>query len=121
MIKKILIVLGVLLIVSFVGGYFFFSFQMPKLKDFEYLKEPKVKTMASQKMLVVELKGKPNETSGKAIAKLFQVYFKLPGVSKKNTAPIARWPLDFNTPASEWLGRFALRPPESVNSLPEDN
>jgi len=120
MLKKVLLVVVLLLLIVGVGGYLFFSFQMPKLKDFDYLREPQVRMMPNQKMLVVELKGKPAETSGKVIAKLFQIYFKLPGVSKTNTAPIARWPLDFSTPSEEWLGRFALRIPESVNSLPED-
>jgi len=120
MIKKILIGIVLLLVVLGVGGYFFLSFQMPKEKDFENLKEPKIREMASQRMLVVEMKGDPKETSGKAIGRLYQVYYKLPGVSKSGVAPVARWPLDFSVPADQWLGRFGLKLPGNITSLPED-
>ena len=66
----------------------------PDLSKFDYLKEPQIKTMPKQKMLVFELKGDPDKAGKKAFGTLFKTIFKLKKTNRdvKLHAPRARWP-----------------------------
>lgn len=91
----------------------------PRLEDMKHLLEPRITTLADQRVLVVEAKGDPAEVAGEAFSLLFKTYFKLKGVPKgpKQPAPRARWPLSLDAPKQEWVGRYAMPVPEDVNSL----
>jgi hypothetical protein len=105
-----------------VGGLTLFMMPYgPKLEDVNYLLEPRITTLPSQKMLVVEAKGDPTLMGGEAFSLLFKTYFKLKGVPKgpKQPAPRARWPLSVNTPKEQWVGRYGMPVPEGV-ALPAD-
>jgi hypothetical protein len=93
----------------------------PSLEDVKHLLEPRVTTLAAQKMLVVEATGEPNAVGGQAFDLLLKTYFKLKGVPKgpKQPAPRARWPLAPDTPKEQWIGRYAMPVPESIEVLPE--
>ena len=84
--------------------------------QYEKLKDPQIRKMPNQKMLVVEAKGDPNVVAKDAFTKLFSTYFKLPGA--KMAVPRGRWIADFACPKEDWLGLYALPLPESVTSLP---
>ncbi len=118
--KLILIAVPVLLVIV-VGLAVAFSMGGPDPAQFEYLKTPQIHPMADQKMLVVEAKGDPTSAGGGAFGLLFKTYFKLPGVPKgpKQPAPRARWPLALDTPKDQWIGRYGMPVPESIDSLPD--
>ncbi|OHB68709.1 MAG: hypothetical protein A2Y77_17050 [Planctomycetes bacterium RBG_13_62_9] len=76
--------------------------------------------MADQKVLQVEARGEPGVVGGQAFGLLFKTYFQLKGVPKgpKQPAPRARWPQSLDTPKDQWVGRYAMPVPDSVDSLP---
>ena len=117
--KKVLIVVGVLLVLA-VGVLAFLFMRGPDLSAYERFREPAVVTMTAQKMLVVEAIGAPEKSSGAALKSLFDLYFKLDGVEKgfQMPAPRARWPKPLDTPAEQWVGQFALAVPDALTSLP---
>jgi len=120
--KVVLIVLAVLIvliIIAFMG--FRGMMRGPDLSAYESLREPRVSTMASQRMLVAELKGDPNQVGGKAFGALFKTFYQLKGVPKAGPppAPRARWPLPLNTPKAEWVGVYGMPIPATVEALPE--
>lgn len=92
----------------------------PDPAQFEYLKQPQVRTMPDQKVVVVEARGDPSSVGSEAFGLLFKTYFRLKGVPKgpKQPAPRARWPLSLGTPKTEWVGYYAMPIPESIESLP---
>lgn len=123
MLTKKTALLVIALIVLAIGAAVAFSlFGMggPDPAQFEYLKEPQVRAVPDQKVLVVEARGDPTAVGSQAFGLLFKTYFKLKGVPKgpRQPAPRARWPLSPNTPKEQWVGRYALPVPESVDSLP---
>jgi hypothetical protein len=93
----------------------------PSLEDVKHLLEPRVTTLAAQNMLVVEAAGEPNAVGSEAFGLLFKTYFKLKGVPKgpKQPAPRARWPLAPAAPKEQWIGRYAMPVPASIETLPE--
>jgi hypothetical protein len=98
------------------GAVALFAGGGPDPAQFEHLKQPQVRTMADQKVLVVETQGDPTVVGGEAFNLLFKTYFKLKGVPKspRNLAPRARWPLSLDTPKDQWIGRYAMPVPESI-------
>jgi len=120
--KVVLIVLAilvVLIIIAFIGLRSMMRGQ--DLSAYESLRAPRISTMASQRMLVVELKGDPNVVGGKAFGALFKTYYQLKGVPKGGPppAPRARWPLSLDTPKGEWIGFYGMPVPATVEALPE--
>ncbi len=109
----ILVVIAVVAVIFAAGG--------PDPAQFEHLKQPQVRVMPDQKVIVVETKGDPTTTGGAAFNLVFKTYFELKGVPKnpRNLAPRARWPLSLDTPKEQWIGRYAMPVPESVGSLPD--
>jgi hypothetical protein len=106
----------VLATLSFAGAHQ----QERDLSEFESIKQPKLSTKKSQKMLMVEATGDPNVVGPRAFGLLFQLYFRWPE-SRKNPmpgAPRARWP-SIESPRSEWLGRYGLPVPETLTAVPE--
>jgi len=95
--------------------------QESTLSQFAHLKEPRVSTRKSEKMLVVEAKGDPKVVGPKAIALLFQLYFSIRETPKGPTlSPLrARWPVPISAPRSEWVGLYALPVPDTVTALPQ--
>ena len=86
------------------------------LSAFASLKEPRIRTMPAQKMLVVELKGDPNTAGQGGFSLLFKTFFSPPGVMM--TAPRARWLSPLDSPKENWVGLYALPLPDSVAGLP---
>ena len=79
-------------------------------------KEPRLRTMPGQKMLVVEAKGDPNVAGQSAFGLLFKTFFSLPGA--RMAPPRARWLGVADTPKDQWVGLYALPLPASVTELP---
>jgi hypothetical protein len=119
--KLILIVVPILLVIVLAGLGVMFAGGGPDPAQFEYLRQPQVRTMADQKVLVVETKGDPTSAGGEAFGLLFKTYFKLKDVPKgpKQPAPRARWPSSSDTPKEQWIGRYAMPVPDGVESAPE--
>ena len=120
--KIILIVLAVLVVLAIVAVFGFLKMMRgPDLSAYEALRESRINTMASQRMLVVELKGDPNVVGGKAFGALFKTFYQLQGVPKGGPppAPRARWPLALDTPKGDWVGIYGMPIPEAVEALPE--
>ncbi len=93
----------------------------PRLEDVKHLLEPRIVTLPSQRVLVVEAKGDPTVMGSEAFGLLFKTYYRLKGVPKgpRQPAPRARWPLSLDTRKEQWIGRYAMPVPDSVGSLPE--
>jgi hypothetical protein len=128
MVKWVLGVVAALVIIG--GGVMFFMFRGPDVKQFEFLKEPRIVVKADVSVLEV-----PFELSSKELMKAFgtlmRTYFQLPGVPKGPgmPAPMARYEtlMDLNLPEAERLKQFesavlkgtaAIPVPASVTSLP---
>ena len=116
--KVVLVAVPVLVVVPVV--VFLFATGGPNVAQFEYLKEPQVRILPDLKVLQVEAKGDPEVMGGQAFGLLFKTYFQLKGVPKgpDQPAPRARWPLALDTPKDQWVGRYAMPVPDSVDSLP---
>ncbi len=99
---------------------FLLAMRGPSLWQYEHLKDPQVRNLPDLKVLQVEAKGEPGVVGGQAFGLLFKTYFQLKGVPKgpKQQAPRARWPLPLETPKGEWIGRYAMPVPDSIDSLP---
>ena len=102
----------VLLVVVFRSG-------RPDLKQYVSLSDPGITNLSPQKMLTIELKGDPNQTSGEAFGQLYRTYFKLKSKHKsfKPVAPRARWTGNPAVRAS-WTGVFGLPVADDVTGLP---
>jgi len=120
MLRKLLIVLLIVVVLA-IGAILYFITRGPDLSVYERFREPAIINMPTQKMVVVEAIGSPENTSGEAIKLLFNLYFKLEGVPKGHNmpAPRARWPKSFDTAKEQWIGRFALPVPDVVTVLPQ--
>ncbi|MCU0606987.1 MAG: GyrI-like domain-containing protein [Candidatus Edwardsbacteria bacterium] len=120
MLKKILIAAGILVIVVvaalLVAGYV--MMKGPDLARYDALKRPRIVQKPDQRMLQVEAVGDPNTAGLKAFALLFQTYYRN-ARTKGPVAPLARWPQPFDTPQDQWVGRYALPVPESLEKLKE--
>lgn len=95
----------------------------PDLSEYESLLEPRIRFLADQQMLEIEIAGDPSEAGGEAMGRLFNTYYTLKDVPKGPTqpAPRGRWPIAFDAPKTEWVGRFALPIPDTVVALPEQS
>jgi hypothetical protein len=112
MAMSVVVVVPVVVLLSMMRG--------PDPAQFEYLKEPQVRILPDQRVIQVEGKGEPEVVGSQAFGLLFKTYFQLKGVPKgpRQPAPRARWPLSLDTPKGQWIGRYAMPVPESVDSLP---
>ena len=86
------------------------------LSQYGSLKEPQIRTMPAQKMLVVESKGDPNIAAQQAFGLLFKTFFSIPGA--RMAPPRARWMGTLTSPKSEWIGLYAFPLPDQVTTLP---
>ena len=61
----------------------------PRLEDVKHLLEPRIVTLPSQRVLVVEAEGDPTAMGSEAFGLLFKTYYRLKGVPKgpKQPAP----------------------------------
>lgn len=120
MLKKILIAAGILVIAAvaalLVAGYVLMK--GPDLSRYDALRQPRIAQKPDQRMLQVEAVGDPNSAGLKAFALLFQTYYKNARTTGP-VAPLARWPQPFDTPKDQWVGRYALPVPESLEKLKE--
>jgi hypothetical protein len=118
--KRTKVVLLAVPLVIVAAAVLLFTMGGPNPAQFEYLREPQVRILPDQRVLQVEVKGEPEVVGSQAFGLLFKTYFKLKGVPKgpKQPAPRARWPLSLDTPKDQWIGRYAMPVPESVDSLP---
>ncbi|MBN1128125.1 MAG: hypothetical protein JXA71_04030 [Chitinispirillaceae bacterium] len=95
------------------------KFSGPDLSSYLELKDPAIRVMEPEKVLVVEARGAPNKAAKDAFGLLMKTYFGLKGVPKGKgmPAPRARWPLDPSIPSEQWLGRYAMPLPDTVNDI----
>jgi len=94
----------------------------PDLSKYYSMKEPVIKEMPDQKMLVAEIKGDPNETGKTGMAAIYRMFFTLYGKDRSlplPSAPRARWPKPMDTPKQDFIGLWALPVPDSITTLPE--
>ena len=92
--KKKLKITGLVIIGLVTAGLIFKYISDQKyLRQFDYLKEPKISTKPDQNMLVADVKGDPEEVSSPAIGNLFKLVYKY---KDKNQPPglRARWQID---------------------------
>ena len=88
---------------------------------YEHLAEPRIVERADERVLEVRAVGDPNEVGSAAFGLLFQLYFSS-GAATGFVPPVARarWQEGLDRiPRGEWIGRYALPIPETVESLPE--
>lgn len=84
------------------------------------LVEPRIVERADERVLEVRAVGDPDEIGGAAFGLLFQLYFSS-GAASGFTPPVARarWQKGLDEiPRGEWIGRYALPIPQTVESLP---
>jgi len=86
------------------------------MSQYEFLKNPQIKNMPAQRMIVVEAKGDPNVVGKDAFGLLFKAFFSLKGV--RMAAPRARWPNLASDPKDQWIGLYGLPVPDSVSEPP---
>jgi len=117
--KKVLIVIGILLVVGVIAFFLFGDNYGKLMKEYGPLVEPRVSEVADQKMLEYKGTGDPNQVAMVAYKSLFNVYYSLSGVDKmKAVAPKARWPeVDINK-KGEWVGLYGVPVPDSITELP---
>jgi len=128
MVKWVLGIVAALVVIG--GGIAFFMFRGPDVKQFEFLKEPRIIVKVDTPVLEVPFEV-PNGQLMKAFGVLMKTYFQLPGVPKGPgmAAPAARYEnmLDLTLPEAErnqrlanmiWKGSAAIPVPASVRSLP---
>jgi nitrogen fixation-related uncharacterized protein len=119
--KAVLVTVPVVVVVVVVPlAIFWLTLRGPNPAQFEYLKDPQVRILPDRKVLEVQVKGEPEVMAGQAFGLLFKTYLQLKGVPKgpEQPAPRGRWSLSLDTPKSEWVGRYAIPVPESIDSLP---
>ena len=95
----------------------------PDLSQYEHLKTPQISQKAPQQMLVTELTGDPNETTGTAFGALYSAYYDLDDAKVDAPWPRSRWPLNLvkeNIPMSQWRGTFAVPVAKAVTELPAE-
>ncbi|MFC1724283.1 hypothetical protein ACFL4T_01560 [candidate division KSB1 bacterium] len=111
-------ILIIFIFIAFISGIL--PAQEADLSQFEHLKNPKISVKKDMKVLVVEAKGNPNVIGGQAFGLLFQLYYMMKDTPKgpMQPAPRARWPVDLESPKSDWTGFYALPVPEKVTELP---
>jgi len=117
--KKVLIVIGILLVAGVIAFFLFGDNYGKLMKEYGSLVEPRVTEYSDQKMLEYKGTGDPNHVAKAAFQALFKGYYSLKGVDKmKGVAPKARWPeVDVNK-KGEWVGFYGVPVPESVTELP---
>jgi hypothetical protein len=120
MLNKGLISSLLALIIIIVVGVMF-TMRGPDIARYRYLRDPGIRTMPPQRVLVVEAKGSPEIAGKKAFGLLFKAYFSLKGVPKKGKtvpAPRARWPRSVSVPIAEWSGLYAMALPDTIKGIP---
>ncbi len=120
--RKLLIILSIVAVVVIVALFIVVS--MPKGPDvskYESLKQPQMRTMENQKVIVVEAKGDPNVAGKEAFGLLLKTYLRTKGVTKGRNipAPRGRWPVSPDIPKTEWVGHYAMPVPETVAAIPQ--
>jgi hypothetical protein len=83
---------------------------------YDELKEPRIRTMPDQRMLVVEAKGDPKVAAQSAFGLLFKTFFSLPGAQM--APPRGRWLGTSDKPKDQWVGLYGLPLPATVTELP---
>ena len=116
---RLVLLVGLLAVVLTLALYTFVRFG-PDLSMYKSLTEPRITTLEDQKMLVVQAVGDPNVVGAKAFGKLFEVYYQIKDAPKgpNQPAPRARWSQSLDAPPNEWVGRYALPVPSSIETLP---
>jgi len=106
----------VLVLFSFMASVGFSAGAPQDLSRYDVLKDPKIAQHPDQKMLVVESKGDPGTSAGRAFGLLYKIFFSIPGA--RMAPPRARWAGDLNMPKDQWVGLFALPLTDQVTALP---
>jgi hypothetical protein len=108
--KKILTIVGLVLVLAAGGVVVMLLRAGPDPAQFADLKDPRLTEIGPQKMLVVEATGDPSVVAGKAFKQLFATYYRMEGVSRMSAppAPRARWQFTADTPRFGWRGAYAL-------------
>jgi hypothetical protein len=117
--RKIILMILAVIVISVIGVILFKITSGPDLKKYQHLKQPRISTMKSQKMIEVQLKGDPNVTAVRGIGQLFAILYQLKNNHLKMSAPRARWPVSFDSKRVNWIGIYGLPVSESVVELPK--
>jgi hypothetical protein len=93
----------------------------PNLKDYEYLKEPKMLFLQDQKVIEITVKGNPDKVAGKVLKDLFALRFKISS-GKNAVVPLARYKFENAANMKDmdnWTVSYAIPVDEKVEKLPE--
>jgi len=119
-VRRLLIVLSIVLAVVVLGLLIVMSIPKgPDLSKYESLKQPQIRTMPNQKLIVIEAKGDPNVAGREAFSLLYKTYYRTKGVPKGHVVPVprARWPMPWDSPKTEWVGYYAVPVPDSLTEI----
>jgi hypothetical protein len=107
-------------LVIIIAVVIFMKMQGQDLSPYLALRDPAIRTMPSQRVLVVEARGAPGKVGKKAFGLLMKAYFGMKGVPKGGPdfkPPRARWPLAALAPQDEWIGRYAMPLPDTIQKV----
>ena len=119
--KSLLLVVVLIIVVSLVALRYYGGPQGPELSEVTYLMKPRINERPPVKVMLLELKGNPAQTSKVASQLLYKTYGEIPGSSKGTNMPalLARWSRTSSSNPDQCLGRFALPVPSGVIGLPQ--
>ncbi len=120
--RKLIIIVSIVAVLVVLALLIIFSMpRTPDVAQYQYLKEPQIRTMANQKVIVVEAKGDPNVVGKEAFGLVMKTYFRTKGIPKGRTMtpPKARWWMPLETPKAQWVGLYAMPVPDTVSAIPE--
>lgn len=112
----------VILLLLFVGlALYKISNWGPDVSKYMHLTQPAISEIKDQKMIEIKLQGDPNATAGKAISKLYSLFYQLKKEERNSwiAAPRARWQNTINEKKEKWTGIFGLPVSENLTDLPE--
>ncbi|MCU0608701.1 MAG: hypothetical protein MUF22_02905, partial [Chitinispirillaceae bacterium] len=105
-ILSLVIIIGLIIVRNLTG---------PDITPYMHLVNPAFRTMAPQRMLVVEAQGAPDKAAKKAFSLLMRTYYKLK--LPASVPPRARWPQPESVPEEQWIGRYAMPIPDTIQVI----
>lgn len=120
--NKVVAFSGITLLVI-AAGFFICRWFTPNrnFSKYDYLQQPQICSMKSQKMIEIRQVGDPNRNAGKVFRPLYSIFYHLRNNHIKAAAPRARWPLALDVPKNNWVGIYGLPVSESVKELPKQH
>ena len=116
--KTVIVSLGIVLLIIVGIVVYHFGFDRD-LKEYEFLKQPQIRSMKSQKLITVRLTGDPNLKAGNAFKLLYGTFYQLKNSHSAMEAPRVRWPKAQDISKKDWVGVYGLPVSDNVTELPK--